>query len=133
MNREAIRSLVSGSVPVFGVLALIIASAYPLAYFFALGVFSNVDWLSNLQNLFFFLPQYLFAWSMTWTAHGRVPFGVVLDVSTWILVAAVFSLATRKLSRWLSLVLAISAILATIVVTQMVIVRLGLQFQLDGP
>jgi hypothetical protein len=133
MNRDSVRSIVTGSVPIFGVLALIITTAYPLARFFAMAIFSNVDWLSNLQNLFFFLPQYLFPWSMTWTARGRVPLGLALDIGTWVAVGAGFSLATRALSRRTSLLLALPAIAATIFLSQLAIQWLGLRFLLDGP
>jgi hypothetical protein len=125
--------MVTGSVPIFGILALIITSAYPLAFFFAMEIFRPVDWLFSLQNVFFFLPQYLFPWSMTWTVHGKVPFGLALDVGTWIVVGAGFSVATRALGRRSSLLLALPAVAATIVLSQLAIKWLGLRFLLDGP
>ena len=126
MNRESVRSMVTGSVPIFGILALIITSAYPLAVVFAMEIFRPVDWLFNLQNVFFFLPQYLFPWSMTWTVHGAVPFGFALDVATWIAVGAGFSVATKGLRRRLSLLLALPTVAATLVLSR-------LRHQVVGP
>jgi hypothetical protein len=125
--------MVTGSVPIFAILALIITSAYPLARLFAMEIFRPVDWLFNLQNVFFFLPQYLFPWSMTWTVHGKVPFGLALDVATWIVIGAGFAVATKTLKRRSALLLALPAVLATIVLSQLAIKWVGLSVALDGP
>jgi hypothetical protein len=88
--------------------------------------------LEGAGNLIFFLPQYAFPYELT-GEHGRVPGIFSITVAVWLLVAAMFAVATRRLRfRWVVLLALPVVVLCTWAFT-IILGNFGYAAVLDGP
>ena len=117
------RSLWAGAAPIgLGLLIVVCTAPLVLAFLFS----------ADLSNAIFFVPQYVFPWSMTWSGVHPVPFRVGLDLFVWLSVAFGFSLITRRMARLPAFLVGIVVVAAVVALNHSVIKWLGFSFRLEG-
>ena len=88
--------------------------------------------LASLGNAIFFLPQHAFPSELT-GEHGRVEGIFWVTAAVWIVVAAMFAVATRRLRfRWVVLLALPTVVLSTYAFTT-VLDNFGYEAVLEGP